>query len=150
MTYDFFFHLVILNQVISNKKIYRLLEKDLKSVKGQLFLSINLLDYNHVCNLFLVKNDKSLHSHQKVFSKKLLAFAKSINKVRCDPKTVIFSFSKYNLAKQEESLLSKGLQFSLLPTEIEYADFILPFELLYRDIKSEEVQSENLNVLKNK
>ena len=150
MTYDFFFHLVILNQVISNKKIYRLLEKDLKSVKGQLFLSINLLDYNHVCNLFLVKNDKSLRSHQKVFSKKLLAFAKSINKVRCDPKTVIFSFSKYNLAKQEESLLSKGLQFSLLPTEIEYADFILPFELLYRDIKSEEVQSENLNVLKNK
>ena len=119
-------------------------------MKDQLLLSINLLDYNHVCNLFLVKNEKSLRSHQKVLSKKLLAFAKSINKVVCDPKTVIFSFSKYNLTKQEESLLAKGLQFSVLPTEIEYADFILPFELLYRDIKSEEVQSENLNVLKNK
>ena len=119
-------------------------------MKDQLFLRINLLDYNHVCNHFLVKNEKSLRSHQKVLSKKLFAFTKSINKVGCDPKTVTFSFSKYNLTKQEESLLSKGLQFSLLPTEIEYADFILPFELIYRDIILEQVQSENLNVLKNK
>ena len=34
------------------------------------------------------------------------------------------------------------------PTEIECTDFILPFELLFRDIKSEEVPCENFNIFK--
>ena len=79
----------------------------------------------------------SLCSYQKIHSKKLLALTKGINNVGQDPKTVIFNFSKYKLTKQEKSFLSKGLQFAIPPTEIEYTDFLLPFELLYRDIKSE-------------
>ena len=126
------------------------MEKDLKSVKDELLLSVNLFDYNPVCNLFLVKNDKSLHSHQKIHSKKLLALTKGISNVGHDLKTVIFNFSKYKLTKQEESILSKGLQFAIPPTVIEYTDFMLPFELLYRDNKSEEVPSENLQISKNK
>ena len=119
-------------------------------MKGELLLSIKLFDYNHVCNLFLVKNDKSLRSHQKIHCKKLLALTKRINNVGHDPKTVIFIFSKYKLTKQEVPILSKGFQFAISPTEIEYTDFMLPFELLHRDIKSEEVPSENLKILKNK
>ena len=123
--------------------------KNLKSVKDEMSSSVNLFDYDHVCNLFLVKNVKSLRSHQKVHSEKLLALTKGINNVGHDYKTVIFNFSKYKLAKQAEPLLSKGLQFAIPPTEIDYTDFILPLELLYRDIKSEEVPSENFNILKN-
>ena len=59
------------------------------------------------------------------------------------------SFSKIT-AVFPLSLLSEGLQFAIPPTEIEYTDFMLPFELLYRDIKLEEVPSENLNISKNK
>ena len=40
--------------------------------------------------------------------------------------------------------------FVISSTEIEFTDFILLFELLYRGIKSEEVPSENLNILRNK
>ena len=80
----------------------------------------------------------------------MLALAKDISTVVPDPKTVIFNFSKYNLTKQEKSLLFKGLQFSISLTKIEYTDFMLPFEQIYRDIRSEEVPSENLNNLKNK
>ena len=110
-----------------NKKLrYRLLQKDLKSVKDELSLTINLFNYNHVCNLFLVKNDKSLRSHQEVHSKNLLALTKGISNVGHDPKTRSFNFSKYKLTKQEESLLSKGLQFAIPSTEIEYTDFMLP------------------------
>ena len=76
--------------------------------KKKLLLGIHLFDYNHVCNLFVVKNDKSLCSHQKIHSKKLLALNKGIKNVGHDTKTVIFIFCKYNLTKQEESLLSKG------------------------------------------
>ena len=65
-------------------------------------------------------------------------------------KTVTFNCSMYKLTKQEESLLSKGLQFAIPPTEIKYTDFMLPFELLYSDIRSEEVPSKNFRTLKNK
>ena len=78
----------------------------------------------------------------------MLALTKDISTVVPDPKTVIFNFPKYNLTKQEKSLLFKGLQFSILLTKIEYTDFMLPFEQIYRDIRSEEVPSENLNNLK--
>ena len=98
-------------EIINKKRRYKLLENDLKSVKDELLLSINLFDYNHVSNLFLVKNDKSLRSLQIIHSKKLLALTKGINNVGHDPKTVIFNFCKYKLTKQEESLLSKGLAF---------------------------------------
>ena len=137
-------------EIINKKRRYRLLEKDLKSVIDELLLSINLFDYNHVCNLFLVKNNKSLRSHQKIRNKKLLALTKGINNVGHDPKTVIFNFSKYKLTKQEESLSSKGLKLAIPPTEIEYSDFMLSFELLCRDMESEDVPNENLKTLKNK
>ena len=42
------------------KRRYRLLEKDVKSVKSELLLSINMFNYNHIFNLFLVKNDNAL------------------------------------------------------------------------------------------
>ena len=53
-----------------------------------------------------------------------------MNNVGHNPKTVIVFF------------LSEGLQFAIPPTEIEFLDFMLPFELLYRDIKSKEVSNE--------
>ena len=117
-------------EVIIKKQRYRLLEKDLKLVKDELLLSINLFDYNHVCNLFPVKNGKSSRSHQKIHSKKLLALTKGINNVGHDPKTVIFNFSKYKLIKHEESLLSKGLQFAIPPIEVEVHSVV--FSLISR------------------
>ena len=68
-------------EVINKKRRYRLPEKDLKSMKEELLLIINLFDYNHVCNPFLVKDDKSLRSHQKIHSRKLFALTKGINNV---------------------------------------------------------------------
>ena len=61
------------------KKRYRFLENDLKSVKDEMLFSINLFDYNHVCSLFLVKNEKSLRFRHKIHSKKLLALTKGIH-----------------------------------------------------------------------
>ena len=83
--------------------------KNLKSVKDELLLSKNLFDYNHVCNLFLVKNDKSLPSHQKKQSKKQLALTKGVNNLGDSANTITFNFlNSYKFTKPEESLLSKG------------------------------------------
>ena len=52
-----------------------------------------------------------------------------------DPDKVIFNFSGHVLDTTEKSSLSRGLNFAI-PKNINYADFMLTFELLYRDMDS--------------
>ena len=52
-----------------------------------------------------------------------------------DPDKVIFNFSSCVLTEDEKQLLCKGLNFVVPPHKIDYADYMMPFELLYRDIK---------------
>ena len=47
-----------------------------------------------------------------------------------DPDKAIYNFSNYHLTDSDKSLLFKP------PKKIEYSKFLLPFELLFRDIKS--------------
>ena len=73
------------------------------------------IDFNHVCNLFLLGN------------------------VSHDPHKVICNFSSYKLTEVEKSVLFKGLQFVLPTKRLEYADYMLPFELLFHDIKTNDL-----------
>ena len=77
-----------------------------------------MFDYNHVCNLFLVKNNNSLCSHQKIHSKKLLALTKGISKVGYDLQIVIFNFCRYNLTKQEEYFYLKVCNLPFHPLKL--------------------------------
>ena len=58
-----------------------------------------------------------------------------VSKALYDPDKTIFSYSSYNLSKTEKSLLCKDLNFAVPPDKLEYSNYLLPFELLYRDIK---------------
>ena len=60
-----------------------------------------------------------------------------------DPEKIIFNFSKYELSNAEKELLAKGLDFCLAPKQLNYADYLVHFELFYRNIR-------NLKVLSNK
>ena len=51
-----------------------------------------------------------------------------------DPSKIIFNFSKYELSDCEKRLLAKGLNFSLPPKYLDYANYLVNFELLYRNI----------------
>ena len=53
-----------------------------------------------------------------------------------DPSKVIFNFSKYELSDCEKRLLAKGLNFSLPPKYLDYADYLVNFELFYKNICS--------------
>ena len=48
----------------------------------------------------------------------------------------------------EKSLLYKGLNFSIPPKDINYADYLLPIELLYRDINSLRISNFDLDCIK--
>ena len=67
-----------------------------------------------------------------------------------DPDKVIFNFSDHVLNTTEKYLLSKGLNFAILPKNINYTDFMLPFKLLYRDIDSLEVSNLHKEFIKSR
>ena len=49
---------------------------------------------------------------------------------------MIINFLSYKLNDLEKQLLAKGLNFALPPKILDRADYLLPFEIVYRDIKS--------------
>ena len=51
-----------------------------------------------------------------------------------DPEKVLINFSNHSLTEHEKSLLSRGLNFAIPPKNLNYADYLLPFELLFKEI----------------
>ena len=56
---------------------------------------------------------------------------------------VSFNFSQHSLTELEKSLFTRGLNFALPRKNLYYAHYILPFELLFRDIDFYEIPSYN-------
>ena len=126
------------------------MEKDFNNRKEQLRQALGIIDFTHVICLFLTKNDRKLAHHQNIHSKKLFNLGLEVSKVSHDPDKIIFNYSSYNLSKSEKSLLCKGLNFAIPPDKLEYSDYLLPFELLYRDIKDLDLPNGKTNFLKAK
>ena len=109
---------------------------------------MNSIDFAHICSLFLISNDRSLEKHDKIQQKKFSELLKEYPP-KNDPEKVIFNFSKATLNESEKALLSKGLNFSLPPKQLKYADYLLNFELFSRDIcKLDILSNDNLEFLK--
>ena len=128
------------------------LENDAKKIKEELQGKLSCLDFSYICSLFLVTNDKSILHHENILKRKLKnlleVLLKEVINDSHNPNRVIFNFSSYELSDTEKSVLRKGLNFSVRPKSIEYSEFILPFELLFRDIKQENLCSEDLSLMK--
>ena len=60
---------------------------------------------------------------------------------------MIISFSSYQLNDVEKLLLAKGLNFALPPQILNRADSLLPFEMVYRHIKTMDVSSSDLDII---
>ena len=128
----------------------KVLRNKFNHVKHELQIILNFIDFPHVCSLFLISNDRSLEKHDKIQQKKFSELLKEYPP-RNDPEKVIFNFSKATLNESEKALLSKGLNFSLPPKQLKYADYLLNFELFFRDIcKLDILSNENLEFLKTK
>ena len=113
----------------------RLVKKDLSSVKTELMFKLKWIDFHHVCNLFLVGNDRSICKHQKIQDKKFCKLSNSVlGDVSHDPEQIIHNFSSHSLTEAEAPP----------PKTLKYADYMVSCELLYRDIKT-----TNLNTLQN-
>ena len=113
---------------------------------------MSFLDYVHVMTTFLVSNDKNIYRNRKNQGKKLHnlflnnSYHNSVTSLDSDK--VIFIFLGHVLHTTEKSLLKKGLNFAIPTKNINYADYMLPFELLYRDVSSLEVSPLIMNLSK--
>ena len=139
-------------EINNKKKDLQVLINELSSGKSNLLHILNFLDFNHVSNTIISKNEKPILKCKYTHIKKLrdLVPECKVNPTRFshDPNKVIFNFSLYVLAEHKKSLLCKELRFSVPPKK--YADFLTQFEFLYRDTIMFEMKSENRDFLKNK
>ena len=118
-------------EIINKKRGVRLVKKDLSSVQNELMFRLKWIDFHHVCNLFLVGNDRSISKHQNIQDKKFCKLSNSaVGDVSHDLEQVIHNFSSHILTEAEKSVLCRGLQFALPRKTLEYADYMVSFELL--------------------
>ena len=54
------------------------------------------------------------------------------------------------MTDDEKNVLRKSLNFSVKTGLIEYSEFLLPFELLFRDIKREDLCNEDMSLIKDR
>ena len=81
--------------------------------------------------LFLNKNDRKPENQQDIHSKKLFIWTLKIFKLMShDTDKVIFNYSYHVLIESDKFLICKGLNLAILPKTLEFADYLLPFELL--------------------
>ena len=139
---------LLLQEEISNKTTHLdKLKNDFKMLKKQLYDIMSIFDYLHTTSLFLESNAKSI---EKIEFKQNLKITKLLeSKLKHDPKDIIYNFSSHPLTKNQEALLLKGLNFSIPPKKLRYEDYLVNFELLYRDLSEFDVTNEKLIFAKN-
>ena len=123
-------------------------------IKQEQQYQLSPIDFMHLSSLFLVSNDKAIRKNDKMHGRKLQKLIpniheKSINdNVSHDPNKAIYNFSNYHLIDPDKPLLIRGLNFAIPPEKIKYSKFLLAFELLFREIKSNSESSVDLASVK--
>ena len=143
---------VLEEEIKSKRKRINTLENDTQRVKEQLQRTFSVLDISYICSLFLVANHQPILQHDNIHERKLQNLLKiSSNNIFSDSHNldrVIINFSSHKFTDDEKNVLCKGLNFSVKPALIEYSVILLPFELLFRDIKREDLCNEDMSVIK--
>ena len=117
----------LLNEEISKKhKVVWTFVFNLTSLKNDLNCVWNIIDFVHITTVFLTSKNNNIQKVWKVQGKRISVTSHVLEKV-------LLNFSNYSLAEHQKSLLSRGLNFAILPKNINYADYLLPLKLLFRD-----------------
>ena len=61
---------------------------------------------------------------------------------------MITNFASYKFNDVEKSLLAKEFNFALPPKILNRADYLLPFKMVYRYMKTIDVPSSDLDIIK--
>ena len=104
--------LELLREEISFKRSrMKTLENDFNTRKRKLREILGIIDYTHVCCLFLNKNDKKLKNQQNIHSNKLLNLGINSSKTSHDPQKVTFNYSSHVLTESEKKFTLQRTKF---------------------------------------
>ena len=110
-------------------------KKEFTALKKLIKKKLSIIDFAHICCLFLVGNDKKITKVKEAHCKKLKNLG-LVSPVRShNPDKIIINHSLYQLSDIEKTVLAKGLNFALPPKMLNYADYLTQYKLLFRDIK---------------
>ena len=108
---------------------------------GKLVSSLDLL---HLKSFSDSENTRKLSRHEKIQQRKLFRLSANASSTSTiEPDKVIFNHSSRTLTEQEKTVLAEGLNFSIPPKTLNYCDFLIPFELLHRQIQQETIYPES-------
>ena len=125
----------LIEEELNNKRrILRAHERKFDDLKLRLKDTISFLDFCHMFGIIKRANDGKMDKVIKLQERKLFNLGlKQHTGLKADD--IIHNFSSYTLSTHEKDLLVRGLNFALPPEKINYADFMLPFELLFQSVK---------------
>ena len=108
---------------------------------------MNVIDYSHICSIFLISNNKKVTKQKDIQDRKIIGLIKGKGK-GIDPENFVFNFSSYVPSDIDKLLLSKGLNFSLPNKKVEISEYLCRFELLHREVSDFSKDSCDKELLK--
>ena len=146
-TYENCQMLLLQEEIHEKQKRLKELDKHFDKLKNDLHDTLSYFDFLHIISLFFEPNIKAM---EKIELKQNVKLTKILEENKPhDPKQIIHNYSSHILTPEQESLLMKGLNFALPPKKLRYEDYMLPFELLFRDFHSLDKKEEELVFAKN-
>ena len=121
-------------EIKQKNKALKALEEKLKNCHGLLKEKVSWLDYNHLSELVIRTNSKTVARTEFVQKNKLRKLGFVADSV--SPEKVIFNYSSKVLTDVENRALSNGLKYALYPRSLNFARHFLGFEKLYKVIQN--------------
>ena len=88
----------------------------------------------------IVKIKKKLNQHQRVQDRKIFRLcSKQKNSHSVNPDYVVFNFSYRLISDKEKEIVSKGLNFAIPQTKLNFYNLLMTFEKFYNKLKQERV-----------
>ena len=134
---------------IKEKKLLSI-NKELIFLKNSIRNEVWLLDFAHITSMHMRCNEKRIQDIKLIHDKKFANLKYELT-LKHNPDAIIHNLSSYTLTAVEKDLLLKGLNFTISPNKLNYSDYCLGFENLFRDIKNiKNLNHDNLQFIKSK
>ncbi len=137
-------------EIKSRRSSVRVLENQLRFVSNQLKDSFSVLDFIHTASKLALTNRKLIQHQQSIQRSKFERLQKEKSGHLNDPDKVIHNLSSHVLTATQKKVLVKGLNFSVAPKKLRYADYLTPFELFYRSVSGLPVYRGDQELIKTK
>ena len=143
---------LLLAKIRLKKSNVRALRTEFYNLRSSFQQQINSIDYAHICSKFLKINNLKLKYYNVFQQKKFCNLLEEKRSTQYPKEGSHLQFlCKYVLSNWEKFLLTKSLNFSIPGKKSDYVDYLLQFELFFRDILNLDILSnEELDFVKAK